>query len=414
MELQIYFVRMYIHISVNWAVLATLVALVLAQRSPVYENGARKSGKRGIPGGLAGLPPDIAATMPLDSTDRSADLEDQQSIQSGAVVTITETVIVRASSIRAQDSSTVFSTSSVYAMSSSLADQAFEQHTSATSSPVAIDASSCCDTQPLSTSSLLSGPWGSDCPTNPFDKTDMPHYFGLNVVNSKPGDPNDAIKLKQPEDWDAAFALIKQYFGTINAVRIYSTTDGATYHLMNALPAAQKYDLKILAGVWSGGPENLVRFEREKKALRDAITEFGCGNIAAISVGNEDLNQVNVLQTSDPDSVKDQAKEKVAETLISQITQIRNVTRSLGCCNTPITHTDTWNELFDTKRPWLPGVSDHKNFGISTDPMIVDSSLRPSRDCQHIPLLGAVIDRRVLGDDCKPVVADSRCNDGIQ
>lgn len=183
----------------------------------------------------------------------------------------------------------------------------------------------------------------------------MPGLIGFNVVNQKPVNPNTTVTgYKGPEDWDTAFSLLKNNFAQINAVRMYSTMDDGVMHLMNALPAAENHDLKILVGVWSGGPQNKHRFELEKQALIDAINVHGCDHIAAISVGNEDLYSVN-LQGLTRDQLN-QTKTEVAGTLIDQIQQIRNIVRESGCCM-PVTHTDTSNEWTTTDQPWVSNVS---------------------------------------------------------
>lgn len=133
---------------------------------------------------------------------------------------------------------------------------------------------------------------------------------------------------------------------------MYSTTDGAVTHLMNAMPAAQKNRLMILVGVWSGTRK---RFDVEKSALQDVINQFGCGNIAAISVGNEDLYSVNIVYAGASGSEKDNYKTDIAHTLVRQISQVRDMVRSLGCCNVPVTLTDTWNEFSNTS---IPGISE--------------------------------------------------------
>lgn len=135
---------------------------------------------------------------------------------------------------------------------------------------------------------------------------------------------------------------------------MYSTTDGPVTHLLNAMPAARRHNLSILVGVWSSGDG---RFEVEKQALEDVIRRHDCDNIAAISVGNEDLNQVNLVNASASDAEKDSQKQGIAMALVDQISEIRNMTRSLGCCNVPVTHTDTWDEFTNIEKPWVPDVS---------------------------------------------------------
>lgn len=173
-------------------------------------------------------------------------------------------------------------------------------------------------------------------------------YIGFNVVNQKPVNPFNGTQLsgwKTPDDWKTAFALLSQNLPHINAVRMYSTTEGSasdssTTHLMNAMSAAKNYNLTILAGVWSGSEE---RFETERQTLSDAIARHGCGVISAISVGNEDLNDIN--KQNGMDEYKDILKMHVADVLTQRISQIRDLVRCLGCHRLPVTHTDTWNDI---------------------------------------------------------------------
>ena len=170
----------------------------------------------------------------------------------------------------------------------------------------------------------------------------MKAYFGLNVVNTKPydirGPPGD---FKKEADWSSAMELIRNIFPKTNAIRMYSTTDGLYRHLMSAIPAAQKHDFSILAGVWSGGPEAVGRFDSERLALKEVVEKHGCANLAAVSVGNEDLYTASAMHVS-ATQMKD-----TAQLLVTQITAVRKVLRDAGCCDTPVTHTDTWNELVD-------------------------------------------------------------------
>lgn len=124
------------------------------------------------------------------------------------------------------------------------------------------------------------------------------------------------------------------------------------------MPAARANNLSILAGVWSsdGTIGDFARFNIERDALEKVFQDFGCKNIAAISVGNEDLNSVNLNYASSSESDKNEKKQNVTDMLLNQISQIRNLTRDNHCCNIPITHTDTWNEFSNTSNAWIPQV----------------------------------------------------------
>lgn len=198
-----------------------------------------------------------------------------------------------------------------------------------------------------------SNPAIESCPSQPFNATAMGPFFGLNVVNTKPFAHSEMQVFKQPEDWDTAFSILKLNFPTINAVRIYSTMDPTAVpptHLKNSLPAAAKYNLQILAGVWSGGIDAQDRFKQELSALEGAIQLHGCKNIAAVSVGNEDINDVE--KYFGPNA--DQRKSDTVDLLVQQIANTRDLLRRNKCCNVPVTHTDTWNQLFNvTGAPYL-------------------------------------------------------------
>jgi len=179
----------------------------------------------------------------------------------------------------------------------------------------------------------------------------MPPYFGLNVVNTKPFDPTGQSQgFKNGGDWQAALKLIKNTFSKTNAVRMYAIADGNTLHLMNAVPAAQQNNLSILVGVWSGGQSNTGRFDAETQALEQVVDKYGCGSFAAVSVGNEDLNDVNKVGNLSPDDLR-ASKIATADLLVQQMNQVRKMLRDKGCCGTPVTHTDTWNELTNQDNP---------------------------------------------------------------
>lgn len=225
------------------------------------------------------------------------------------------------------------------------------QPPNSTPSSFAANASSCA---PQSYTPILSPHWSQT--GRMLNATQSTKYFGFNVVNTKPFNVEDSTQssiAKSPADWESDFALLKRNFPLINTVRMYSTTDGPVTHLMNAMPGAQNHDLMILVGIWSGG---IDRFEAEMSALKDVIIRYGCGNMAAISVGNEDIYSVNTNNPGLSDAAIDQLKNATAWTLIDQIQAVRSMTRELGCCDVPITHTDTWGEFANTSKTYIPKV----------------------------------------------------------
>lgn len=203
-------------------------------------------------------------------------------------------------------------------------------------------------------------------PKHPTNYTSIGPWYGLNVVNSRPGPNQHSLGPKSDTtDWEAAFKIVKNLLPYINAVRLYSTMDwnGTSpewLYLENALLAAKEYGLKILAGVWSGGlgADNQARFSAERDALANALQMHGCSDIVAVSVGNEDLNNVNEMTSLSPAQVAT-TKQQTVDLLIQQINETRAVLDQFGCCNVPVTHTDTWNEIFNdtVASPWVSEVS---------------------------------------------------------
>jgi exo-beta-1,3-glucanase (GH17 family) len=170
----------------------------------------------------------------------------------------------------------------------------------------------------------------------------LPHYNGLNVVNQSPDNPG---KFKNATEWLNAFGNIKALPGNWSAIRLYSTTDGddtdpLQRHLELALPAAKEHDLYIHAGVWSGGDDNTRRFQIEKVALDRALQINGCGNIIAISVGNEDL----YMNRSKEETGMVRVPLMSVNLLIDQVNEISALLDSHGCCHVPVTHTDTYGD----------------------------------------------------------------------
>lgn len=186
-------------------------------------------------------------------------------------------------------------------------------------------------------------------PTSQTASTPTPRLIGLNIVNQSP-----TGGWKTPADWDKAFTNVvnnpnnnafNQTGPKFNAVRLYSTSEGpnpdnTTAHLSNALPMARKHNLQIHAGVWSGGDTHTARFATELAALDAALASFGCANIAAVSVGSEDLYR------NESTAVTGMAREPLVDVmlLVDQVQRVMEVLDRHGCCDVRVTHADTFGE----------------------------------------------------------------------
>lgn len=183
-------------------------------------------------------------------------------------------------------------------------------------------------------------------------------YVGLSVAKQIPCMTNNSAApcpYQNVTEWNSTFAKIKAKSPSVNAVRLYSAIDfvgeDAQVHLHEALSVIRSHNLKIVAGLWSGGPDRFARFLAELGALELALTRHGCDSIAAVSVGNEDLEDLNQLgETSDQ-------KVRMVNTLVASMNLTRSLLRQHGCCDIPVTHADTWKELWDTRNPWVSQVS---------------------------------------------------------
>ena len=159
-------------------------------------------------------------------------------------------------------------------------------------------------------------------------------------------------------------------------------------HLEHALPAAISHNLSILVGIWTTTIENDTtalhdtRFNDEVRALAKAIDIYGCHNIAAVSVGNEDLNELMLHG-------RQYLYQATANKLAEQIAQVRWMMRSKSCC-VPVTHTDTWNTLQNASEPYVATVSiSDPVFRLVKLTFCTDYECsRPSYYCQYFPILG--------------------------
>ena len=109
------------------------------------------------------------------------------------------------------------------------------------------------------------------------------YWKGINV-----GANNPDGSCKTQAQWTTAFKTLQSLPGHFTSVRLFASSDCNT--LANAVPAAIATGTKILVGVWT---EDNAHFGAEKAALQAAIKAHGCGWIAAISTGSEDLYRKN-------------------------------------------------------------------------------------------------------------------------
>ncbi|ORY73476.1 glycoside hydrolase superfamily [Protomyces lactucae-debilis] len=139
-------------------------------------------------------------------------------------------------------------------------------------------------------------------------------------------------QCKTPLDWAADLAAIRTFpnpTGGDLAVRVFASSDCGT--LWNIAQPAMDAGIRVLAGVWASDIDN--HFSREKDALNGVIQLYGCGFLAAVSVGSEDLYR----------------QEIPASRLAEQIYDVRGMVRQYGgaCASVLITHTDTWTAWVD-------------------------------------------------------------------
>ena len=142
------------------------------------------------------------------------------------------------------------------------------------------------------------------------------YWKGFNM-----GAANADGSCKSTQDWTTAFNAMKALPGGFTSVRLYASSDCGT--LANAVPAALATGVQILVGVWT---EDSDHYNTEKAALLSAVQQYGSDWIIAVSVGSEDLYR------GDTD----------AETLASQIHDVRGMMCGLGACGVQVGHTDTY------------------------------------------------------------------------
>lgn len=129
------------------------------------------------------------------------------------------------------------------------------------------------------------------------------------------------------QDWEFAFNKIAGFPGEFRNARLYASSDCNT--LANAVPAAIKTETKLLVGIWT---EDVTHYDAEKQALLQAVQEHGKDWILAVSVGSEDLYR----------------NDTTAQTLASQVNDVRGMLWSVGASDKSIGHVDTWTAWVDS------------------------------------------------------------------
>ncbi|RMZ86456.1 hypothetical protein DV736_g6324, partial [Chaetothyriales sp. CBS 134916] len=137
--------------------------------------------------------------------------------------------------------------------------------------------------------------------------------------------PSGACRAQS--DWEFAFSKLANYPGEFKNVRLYASSDCNT--LANAVPAAINTGTSLLVGIWT---EDSDHYNAEKQALLEAIQQYGSDWILAVSVGSEDLYR------GDTD----------ANTLASQVHDVRGMLWGLGASDKTVGHVDTWTAWVDS------------------------------------------------------------------
>lgn len=145
-------------------------------------------------------------------------------------------------------------------------------------------------------------------------------YKGFNIGANLPSGA-----CRSQSDWEDAFNIIASFPGNFKNARLYASSDCNT--LANAVPAALNTGTTLLVGIWT---EDDAHYNAEKQALLEAIQQYGSDWILGVSVGSEDLYR------GDTD----------ADTLASQIYDVRGMICSVGACKT-VGHVDTWTAWVD-------------------------------------------------------------------
>lgn len=145
------------------------------------------------------------------------------------------------------------------------------------------------------------------------------YWTGFNI-----GANNLDGSCKSTSDWEADFNSIKAMPQGFTSVRLYAASDCNT--LANAVPAALATGIQILVGVWT---EDSAHYDAEKAALLAAVQQYGSDWIISVSVGSEDLYRGDIH----------------ANTLASQIHDVRGMMWGLGAGSVQVGHVDTWTAV---------------------------------------------------------------------
>ncbi|KAL8797109.1 MAG: hypothetical protein Q9195_000576 [Heterodermia aff. obscurata] len=131
--------------------------------------------------------------------------------------------------------------------------------------------------------------------------------------------PSGACKTQA--DWTKDFQVLASLPGHFTSARVYAASDCNT--LATAVPAAVAAGTSLLVGVWT---EDAAHYDAEKAALLAVIQQYGFDWMVAVSVGSEDLYRGDTS----------------AETLASQIDDVRGMLWSVGAGAIKVGHVDTW------------------------------------------------------------------------
>lgn len=117
------------------------------------------------------------------------------------------------------------------------------------------------------------------------------------------------------------FQVLAGLPGHFTSARVYAASDCNT--LAAAVPAAIAAGTSLLVGVWT---EDAAHYDAEKAALLAAVQQYGFDWMVAVSVGSEDLYRGDTS----------------AETLASQINDVRGMLWGTGAGAIKVGHVDTW------------------------------------------------------------------------
>jgi glucan endo-1,3-beta-D-glucosidase len=178
------------------------------------------------------------------------------------------------------------------------------------------------------------------------------YWKGFNI-----GANNPDGSCKSQLDWERDFKTIANLPGHFTSVRLYASSDCDT--LARAVPAALNTGTTLLVGVWT---EDTTHFENEKKALLEAVQQYGHDWIIAVSVGSEDLYR----------------RETDASTLASQIYDVRGMMGALGAGSVEVGHVDTWTAWVDPANSAVIQACDF--LGMDGYPYFQDASIQDAND----------------------------------